>query len=1672
LCLLAVGLALFFLRVFSPARPLPRLPTFEGYDRRPMDAALAPESVSNELQAILACGSRFQGQAGFDRARTLVGDAFAAAGLDETYELGQDVPAPRTVVREILDGSGRPLPDVEIFPFQPNHFQPIVTPEAGATATLVLATDELLRSRPSFSNCIAVVDVASPPVSYGRDWVRYAQAGFQGMILAHREGLARMRWEEIGGCRGSSPVNYLRLAATEGVFAHLGETVTVRVKVVWEQTHDRTLVGILRAKNPAAEALLVTACVDAPSVLPDSAPGTLGAVNLAAQLSVLKGLAAYRDDPHRVRDIVFVSYSAQSMGQLAANMLTAALGHALDRDSARQDLENKRSQNAAQRGQVAACLELMADPRFLAGADVTVAKAARLSADARTAFEEQLRYTVNTLVLERSEVQLQARLAFLREGGKDTASPAFARYREAKLRYDEAMTLAGLPLRKLFGEPKPRALAAACDLRGRLAARLQELAAFHDARDTQLGQSLAVNRRMARYRQLIAVGSFLAPADRARTTGEKVSFLMGKGVEENTLRQAPLIDEVLLSVMQHAGRDLALTYEPLHRDPSHKHNAWAHGLVNQTPVDVLHWNAKGYPAFVLINTDRSDAYSRYGSPIDDPRLHDLETVRQSLRLLGRATLAMAYGKGAFEPAVRASLSSYGGRVFLSNVGRSIIPNYPLSGALVGHKGATYDFAQAGYNLYPFLATDPYGRYELSRASVSIIPGGLPNGYSPEAVGFGPDGLIRYMKDDGPQGQRVYKSIDAGTWTDRTKINIVTFRADPVTLFDIINPQSLKTYTGFGFLTRDGLAAVGKYNSFALADGIVTTFLEPDCRFFVTLKAGSPGNDKVQETRAFLLGSDASYLPDPEREIDGCGYLAADVSRLCGIPRQVAQSMLSVNGRRLELQERYHMADERVLAFHKRSQTLLATSLVPGTPQHAAELEQRAAVTYATLNHPVIRRTIDESVKGILWYLGLLVPFAFFFEKLAFGFSDIRKQLTAQAAIFLVVFLLLRFLHPAFAMIRSSMMILLGFVIMLISGGITVLFAGKFKENLEDLQKRRGQVTAAEVNAMGVLGTAFTLGLNNMHRRLVRTGLTCATLVLLTFAMICFTSVQSDLVDTVTAIGKAPYPGMLIKPDLLKPITDAELFALSDRYGQSYPLAPRRMMVGGQGWDRINHNPEIEAVYEPANGLSKRHGVTSVLELGAQEPLQGRIRLLTQGGWFTTNMVKAEIDVPPVLIADSLATSLGIRPEDVDRGGVTIKISGKQVRVHGIFDASSLAAVRDLDGRDLLPFDVEAMRAVQISGGSVLAEDSDPRLSADGMVIAPCQLGLNCTFGSFRLVSVAVCMPDVSYRQARDEVDQYLEQSGQTTYYGLGSLAYRGRRARAQTTGGLLELVIPLVIAALTVLNTMRGSVYERRDEIFVYNAVGIAPRYIFAMFFSEAFVYSVVGSILGFLLSQGLGRALTALHWTGGLNMTFTSINTIYASLAIMAAVFLSTLFPARSAMQIAAPADDSGWKLPEPEDDRMTFTLPFTFHARDRIAVLAFFGRYFADHGEGGAGRFFAAPPRLAVSEDPARPDGAYAPELETTVWLKPFDLGVSQRLQIALPTDPETGEFAARVTLTRLSGTRESWMRLNQPFVLILRRHFLYWRAVSPTERNALFAEAQRMLQQAVAAGERSHA
>jgi hypothetical protein len=460
-------------------------------------------------------------------------------------------------------------------------------------------------------------------------------------------------------------------------------------------------------------------------------------------------------------------------------------------------------------------------------------------------------------------------------------------------------------------------------------------------------------------------------------------------------------------------------------------------------------------------------------------------------------------------------------------------------------------------------------------------------------------------------------------------------------------------------------------------------------------------------------------------------------------------------------------------------------------------------------------------------------------------------------------------------------------------------------------------------------------------------------------------------------------------------------------------------------------------------------------------------VLTKNGWFLPEHAKANVADCPVLIPDRLAERLGLSREAIEAGSVTLTVNDKPLRVWGMFAADSLDALRDLDGSDLLPFDIERVARLTDTEWGYTVESDAPRIPAERVIIVPIPIQdlkigvINGNDAREIIASVAVDMSQASFRQAKDAIDGHLEKTALPAFYGLDGIAYSGLRTRQLSLAGLLDLLVPLLLAGLTVLNTMRGSVYERRSEIYVYNAVGISPRYVLVMFLSEAFVYIVVGSVLGYLFSQGIGRVLSELGMTGGLNMTFTSLATIYASLAIAAAVLISTWFPARSAMQIAAPAEESGWKLPEPEGDELGFDLPFNFRTRGRIAVLAFFERWLKEHGEGSAGSFFASEPIMQIAADADPVTSGAVPEMRLTVWLKPFDLAVSQGIVIATPYDPETQQFKARLRLSRMSGTRESWLRLNKSFVATLRRHFLHWRAVSGAERDEMYLEAKSHLE-----------
>ena len=151
------------------------------------------------------------------------------------------------------------------------------------------------------------------------------------------------------------------------------------------------------------------------------------------------------------------------------------------------------------------------------------------------------------------------------------------------------------------------------------------------------------------------------------------------------------------------------------------------------------------------------------------------------------------------------------------------------------------------------------------------------------------------------------------------------------------------------------------------------------------------------------------------------------------------------------------------------------------------------------------------VNGVIFYLFLMLPFAYFCERLFFAFPDLWKQLPAFFVIFLAVFGIFYLAHPAFKIVGAdSLIVMIAFIMLALSLLVISIVTGKFQDQLKQINRSLGGVHKADIGRMSVAAAAFSLGISNMRRRKARTILTCITLILLTFTVLSFTSIVAAL----------------------------------------------------------------------------------------------------------------------------------------------------------------------------------------------------------------------------------------------------------------------------------------------------------------------------------------------------------------------------------------------------------------------------------------------------------------------------------------------------------------------------------------------------------------------------------
>jgi hypothetical protein len=780
----------------------------------------------------------------------------------------------------------------------------------------------------------------------------------------------------------------------------------------------------------------------------------------------------------------------------------------------------------------------------------------------------------------------------------------------------------------------------------------------------------------------------------------------------------------------------------------------------------------------------------------------------------------------------------------------------------------------------------------------------------------------------------------------------------------------------------------------------------------------------------------------------------------------ARDMWILDDARIKQLARYGVHNSKFMRLHEDAGQALQDAAVhlDNRRYSAYKTAVRKAWGLEARGYPDVKSTATDTVYGIIFYFALLLPFSFFCERLFLGFSDVRHQLLGAAAFFLCVFLIMRFIHPAFKLSSSPYVIFLAFVIFAIGGVTLFMIMGRFIREVGERKRAAAGVHEVDVGRLSATAAAVTLGISNLRKRKLRTALTIVTLTLLTFTVQAFTSVETFLKFYQIQRDNAPaYEGALLRDRGWRGMQMSVLEYSRSAFSQHATVMPRAWYISQIIGERAYLDLESEV-----DGRKHRSFAFGLLGLSVEEEgLMGMGRHLVgeSSRWFR----HGEEDV--CILPRNMAAILGIGPEQVGESGVVVWLMGNAFRVIGLVDGEKVDQLRDLDNESPMPVDTvaEAKKMEEMAGQdprqmATTAIETFTHLLADNIVLLPFDVVIDLG-GALRSVAIA----GFDSREALlGNVEGFVSRVAMPLFVGGDDKVRVYTSMGSASLSGTANLIIPLLITALIVLNTMMGAVYERGREIGVYSSVGLAPNHIAALFIAEAMVFATMGAVLGYLLGQSLTMVLVHYEVTSGMFMNYSSLSAIASTAIVMATVVASTLYPARQAAAMAVPDVTRRWKLPDPEGDDWHFDFPFTIGRGDAQGSCAYLYRVFSSYGEGSIGDFMTEGVSFqleqrggeqGVSEERDEP----VFRLELQVWLAPYDLGVSQRVSLRMLPDQEViGIYRIEMEIQRTSGDVASWKRLNTRFLDVLRKRFLVWRTIAPEIREEYLTLGRELAQE----------
>jgi len=1064
---------------------------------------------------------------------------------------------------------------------------------------------------------------------------------------------------------------------------------------------------------------------------------------------------------------------------------------------------------------------------------------------------------------------------------------------------------------------------------------------------------------------------------------------------------------------------------------------WEAFLLRKVAFDAEAPLRAGCPALTFATSN--DLRQYVDSPLDTYDRLDLEKLHTQVRLLERILPKFV---STYEQATKMKLRSDWWSATLRAVEfdptTGYMPDKPVPGTVLSYRvGAKNHMGVKGFVC----------RVADEQGCVQFI--GYGGKWIDACLFDNETGRLIKARDYGTFGATRYGYWVPGVGDERELI-VVMFEARQVDLYDIMDRRQLKYLKYLDVLDARTDSAPARYSFSKSYDGqrwdepiepIATVFAPPGIPVKIIMSTGVFGKQLL------LLNA------TPDNPV-GSGFVFDKPSiKIKYLPYRAAKDMWILDDYRIGILESKGIINTRLRELHAAAEKALkrAEEALKARKYDAFITAAREAWGLEARAYPDVNKTTADVVKGIIFYMTMLLPFAFFCERLFFAFPDIRQQLAGAFVVFLVVFFIIKEVHPAFEITLTPFLVLLAFMTLMLSILVISLISSKFQDELEKIRRRASKIYRADVGRIAAAGAAFSLGISNMRRRKARTLLTSLTLILLTFTVLSFTSVKSYLrFNRVPLKNPAYYDGMLIRQNNWMALEVAAVEDLKDEFGKDMKMSTRAWLIK----DEVG-----KPFYATAKYGNKRYDFSALLGVSYEEKeITGIDRFIVAGRWFRKGAFYE------ILLPKAAAENLGIAKEDV--GKVKVDIFGREFVVVGIYDDEKLDTYLDLDGEQITPVDYVKLRPeemqqkqeIQATPESLLVAGEKVEikhyvhLGARKVAILPVETVIGMG-GKYR--SCAIRIPNGVGGES--VVRKLMQRLALIVFYGKDGEAFQYSSIGATTMRGMTNLFIPILIASLIVLNTMLGSVYERTREIGIYSAVGLAPVHISALFIAEACVYAVLGSIAGYLIGQATAKIISEFNLLPGIALNYSSLTAVSSTILVMVVVLLSTAYPAFKASRLSVPDITRRWELPPPKDETWEIVLPFTLSAGQELGVNAFLADFFNEHTEDASSEgMYCDGTRLEVID--TEEGRGYV--LKFRVWIAPFDLGVSQDVEIhTLPT--LGGRFyEVRILLRLASGEVASWKRINRRFLNVIRKEFLIWRTLPPDLKEEFIQRGREMV------------